>query len=43
VSFVAHVIIPETYKGEICLILKKDNPSSLPENDASIAIPVTVN
>jgi hypothetical protein len=42
VPFKAHIVIPETYKGNVCLVLKKDNPSGLQKNDASITIPVVL-
>lgn len=43
VSFKSELIdLPSAYTGPATLILKKDNPSGLPENDASISIPITV-
>lgn len=43
VSFKSEVIdLPSAYTGPATLILRKDNPSGLPENDASISIPITV-
>lgn len=30
------------YQGNATLVLKHDNPSGLPENDASISIPITI-
>lgn len=43
VSFKSEVIdLPSAYTGPATLILKKDNPSGLPENDASISIPIVV-
>jgi len=34
--------IPETYIGPATLVLKKDNASGLPEHDASISFPFTI-
>ena len=43
VSFKSEMIdLPSAYTGPATLILKKDNPSGLPENDASISIPIVV-
>jgi len=42
VSFKADITAPEYYIGEATLVLKKDNPSGLPENDASISFKITV-
>ncbi len=42
VPFVAEIAVPESYIGPAVLLLKKDNPSGIPENDASIAFPITV-
>lgn len=42
VPFRAEVKAPETYIGKATLILKKNNPSGLPENDASISFPITI-
>ena len=43
VSFKSEMInLPSAYIGPAVLILRKDNPSDLPENDASISIPITV-
>ena len=36
------VSVPAYYKGAATLILKNDNPSGLPENDASISIPIVI-
>lgn len=41
VPFSFQVKIPN-YKGEATLILHNDNPSGLPENAASISIPITI-
>lgn len=42
VPFKADIKIPESYIGPATLILKKDNPSGLPENDASISFPINI-
>ena len=34
--------LPSAYTGPATLILRRDNPSGLPENDASISIPIVV-
>jgi hypothetical protein len=34
--------VPESYIGEATLVLKKDNPSGLPNKDASISFKITV-
>lgn len=43
VAFKSEIIdLPSAYTGPATLILKKDNPSGLPENDASVMIPIVV-
>jgi hypothetical protein len=42
VPFRAEVRVPESYIGKATIILKKDNPSGLPENDNSISIPIVI-
>lgn len=42
VPFSVQVVVPAGYKGVAMLILKNDNPSGLPENEASISIPITI-
>lgn len=42
VPFKAEIKAPIDYIGPAILILHKDNPSGLPENDASISFPITV-
>lgn len=42
VNFTAEMQTPSAFIGPAILILKKDNPSGLPENDASISFPITV-
>ncbi|MEK7509365.1 MAG: Gmad2 immunoglobulin-like domain-containing protein [Patescibacteria group bacterium] len=41
VPFSAHITVPN-YTGAATLVLHKDNPSGLPEHDASVSIPVIV-
>lgn len=42
VPFKVTIKAPVSYIGQATLVLKKDNPSGLPENDASMSIPITV-
>lgn len=42
VPFKALIKAPIDYIGPATLVLRKDNPSGLPENDASISFPITV-
>lgn len=42
VNFTAEMQTPSAFIGPAILILKKDNPSGLPENDASVSFPITV-
>lgn len=42
VPFKADIKIPNNYTGQATLVLKKDNPSGEPANDASISIPFTI-
>jgi hypothetical protein len=42
VPFKADFNVPESYIGPATLVLKKDNPSGLPEHDASISFPITI-
>lgn len=42
VSFRGEIRVPESYIGPATLVLKKDNASGLPEHDASISFPITV-
>jgi hypothetical protein len=42
VPFSTYMVAPSTVHGLHMLILKKDNPSGLPEHDASIEIPVVI-
>lgn len=42
VPFRAEIQAPETYIGPATLMLRRDNPTGLPEYDASISFPITV-
>jgi len=42
VRFIATVNIEGAYKGPATLILLRDNPSGLPENDDSVSIPIVI-
>jgi len=42
VPFKVQITAPQSYIGPATLVLKKDNPSGLPEHDASMSIPITV-
>ena len=42
VPFKGDVKVPESYIGPATLVLKKDNASGLPEHDASISFPFTI-
>jgi hypothetical protein len=42
VPFIAEISVPVTYIGPATLVLEKDNPSGLIENDASISFPFTI-
>lgn len=42
VPFKADIKAPQSYIGEATLVLKKDNASGLPEHDASISFPITI-
>ncbi len=42
VPFSADVILSEDYMGAATLVLKKDNPSGMPENDASMTSPIHI-
>lgn len=42
VPFKVTITIPQNFIGEAVLVLRKDNPSGLPENDASISFPITI-
>jgi hypothetical protein len=42
VPFEINVKVPNTYTGPATLVLHKDNPSDLRENDASISFPITI-
>ena len=42
VPFQAVIEVPATFMGPATLILRKDNASGLPEHDASVSFPITV-
>lgn len=42
VPFEAVVEVPETFSGEAVLTLRKDNPSDIRANDASVSFPLVV-
>ena len=42
VPFKANLKVPDTYTGRATLVLRKDNPSGLSENDASVSFPFTI-
>ena len=42
VPFKATIKVPSTYIGPATLVLRKDNPSGLPEHEASISFPITI-
>jgi hypothetical protein len=42
VPFKADIKAPQSYIGPATLVLHKDNPSGLPEHDASVSFPITV-
>lgn len=42
VPFKLDISVPESYIGPATLILQKDNPSGLPENDAALSFPIVI-
>jgi hypothetical protein len=42
VSFSATMTVPTSYIGKATVVLKKGNPSGLPEYDAFISFPITI-
>jgi hypothetical protein len=42
VPFSASVTIPNTYHGSATVVLKKDNPSGMSENDGSLSFPIVI-
>jgi len=42
VPFKGDIQVPSSYIGSATLILRKDNPSGLPQHDASISFPITI-
>lgn len=41
VPFVAEISL-SSYSGSATVVLRKDNPSAMPENDASVSFPITL-
>ena len=42
VPFKIDLKVPQSYIGPATLVLRKDNPSALPQYDASISFPITI-
>lgn len=42
VNYRADIVVPEAYIGEATVVLHKDNPSGLSENDASVSYPIVI-
>jgi hypothetical protein len=42
VAFTASITIPNNYSGPANLMLMRDNPSGLPQNNAEMIIPITI-
>ncbi len=42
VDFKGDIEVTSAYKGPAVLVMMKDNPSGLPENDDSLEIPITI-
>lgn len=42
VGFKADIVVPDSYIGPATLLLRKDNASGLPEHDASVSFPITI-
>lgn len=42
VPFKVDITVPASYIGKATLVLRKDNPSGMPENDASVSFPFTI-
>jgi hypothetical protein len=42
VNYRADIKVPEDYIGPATVVLHRDNPSGLPENDASISFPIII-
>ncbi len=42
VPFAVEVTVPQSYIGPATLVLQNDNPSGLPENEASVSFPFTI-
>ena len=42
VPFKVNITVPNSYMGKATLVLQKDNPSGLPEKEASVSFPFTI-
>lgn len=42
VPFTVNITVPNSYIGKATLVLQKDNPSGLPEHEASVSFPFTI-
>ena len=42
VPFTGQVSVPKEYTGPATVVMKKDNPSGEPANDASLSFPITI-
>lgn len=42
VNFKVDIKVPQSYIGPAVLVLRKDNPSGMSENDASVSFPITI-
>ncbi len=42
IPFSAKINVPETFIGDAVLVLRRDNPSGLPQYDASISFPIII-
>jgi hypothetical protein len=42
VPYSVQVTVPQSYIGPATIVLHKDNPSGLSENDASMSVPITI-
>lgn len=42
VQFKIDIKVPQSYMGPATIVMQKDNPSGMPEKDASISFPITI-
>jgi hypothetical protein len=42
VPYSVTLTVPQSYIGPATLVLKKDNPSGMPQNEASLSVPITI-